>query len=465
MRNKDQSKSSNVTESQAPKPDMPNEPQQEMGSVELRKLIEQRVNDSRVSSSDVSFNELMDMYANKELIITPEFQRTFRWTNEQQSLFIESLVLELPIPPIFVVEKQDGQYELVDGLQRISTWLHFRGKLPTRFLRNQEEPHAGYEDEEYTPATLSPDELVSEEDEDIDELSEPAQALRLEGCEIVKELNGKTFEDLPFAVQIALKRYFVRMHAVRRTSHEDLKYHMFKRLNQGGSRLSDQELRNAFIRIVNATFIRFINRCSVNSHFWNCVKSISQNSAMQLYHQELVLRFFAFKNYRDYYVHDISPFLTSYLEGVSRVGNLQLEFRYDQEQTVFDKTFRLLAAASGENTFRAYTQNAGTGAFRSLLYEAISIGIQDILPHINPENDNHISVLAAALDDLKKDSAFRSLTTGGGKNTLNLLNKRIDKVREFLHNHFASLFSLPPFKNTHIAGKGETRKNKTNVKK
>jgi Protein of unknown function DUF262 len=414
-------------------PEAPNELQQEMGSVELRKLIEQRVNDSRVSSSDVSFNELLDMYANKELIITPEFQRTFRWTNDQQSLFIESLILELPIPPIFVVEREDGQYELVDGLQRISTWLHFRGRLPVRFLSNQEEPHAGYEDEEYTPATISPEELIGEEGEDTNELSEPAQALRLEGCEIVKELNGKTFDDLPFAVQIALKRYFVRMHAVRRSSREDLKYHMFKRLNQGGSQLSDQELRNAFIRIVNATFIRFINRCSANPNFWNCVKSISQNSAKKLYHQELVLRFFAFKNYRDYYTHDIRPFLTSYLEGVSRVGNLQLEFNYDQEETIFGKTFRVLAMATGENTFRAFTPNTGTGAFRSLLYEAISIGIQDVLPLLDHENAEHIGTLSDALIQLKNDPQFQNLTTGGGKNTIGQLTKRVDKVRKVIH--------------------------------
>lgn len=424
-------------------------PHQEIGSVELRKLIEKRVNESRVSSSDVSFNELLDMYTNKELVITPEFQRTFRWTPIQQSRFIESLILELPIPPIFVVETDDGQYELVDGLQRISTWLHFRGKLPERFLRGQDEPHAGYDDEEYTPATISPEDLIDEEeDENGDKLSEQTPALRLVGCEIVKELNDKTFDELPFAVQIALKRYFVRMHAVRRTSYRDLKYHMFKRLNQGGSPLSYQELRNCFIRIVNDDFIRFINKCSANHSFWTCVKSISQNSAEQLYHQELVLRFFAFKNYRDKYVHDIGPFLDKYLEGVSRVGDLQLAFDYNQEPVLFDKTFKLLAAASGENTFRAYSPNTGTGAFRSLLYEAISIGIQDLLPYFDMKAAKHIEVLSTALENLKKDSEFRDLTTGGGKNTLPQLNKRIDKVREIMHKHFSPIFSLAPFKRT-----------------
>jgi hypothetical protein len=436
-------------------------PYAEIDSVELRKLIEKRVNESRVSSSDVSFNELLDMYTNKELVITPEFQRTFRWTPIQQSRFIESLILELPIPPIFVVEIDDGQYELVDGLQRISTWLHFRGKLPERFLKGQDKPHPGYDDEEYTPATISPEELIDEEgNEDSDKSSEPSPALRLAGCEIVKELNGKIFDELPFAVQIALKRYFVRMHAVRRTSYRDLKYHMFKRLNQGGSPLSYQELRNCFIRIVNDDFIRFINKCSANQNFWTCVKSISQNSAEQLYHQELVLRFFAFKNYRSKYVHDIGPFLDKYLEGVSRVGDLQLAFDYNHELALFDKTFQVLAAASGDNTFRAYSPNTGTGAFRSLLYEAISIGIQDLLPHFDLKDAKHVGVLSMALENLKKDPEFRGLTTGGGKNTLPQLNNRIDKVREIMHTHFSPIFPLAPFKRTAPAKRAQQKQSK-----
>jgi hypothetical protein len=460
-RNKDRVGQAKEKESKSYAKENDSTPHQEIGSVELRKLIEKRVNESRVSSSDVSFNELLDMYANKELVITPEFQRTFRWTLIQQSRFIESLILELPIPPIFVVEIEDGQYELVDGLQRISTWLHFRGKLPERFLSGQDKPHAGYDDEEYVPATISPEELIGEEDgEYSNNSSEQTPALRLVGCEIVKELNDKTFVDLPFAVQIALKRYFVRMHAVRRTSYRDLKYHMFKRLNQGGSPLSYQELRNCFIRIVNDGFISFINRCSANQSFWTCVKSISQNSAVQLYHQELVLRFFAFKNYRDKYVHDIGPFLDKYLEGVSRVGDLQLAFDYNQELAVFDKTFQLLAATSGENTFRAYSPNTRAGAFRSLLYEAISIGIQDLLPHFDLEDAKHVGVLSTALEKLKNDSEFRTLTTGGGKNTLPQLNQRIDKVREIMHAHFSPIFPLAPFKRTAPVKRAKQKRSK-----
>jgi uncharacterized protein with ParB-like and HNH nuclease domain len=111
----------------------------------------------RTKSLDVSFNELYDMYQNKELTIAPDYQRLFRWEEEKQSRFVESLILEMPVPPIFVIETDDGVYELIDGLQRISSYLHFRGAR------------------------------LGETDDDF---------LILQGCDIVDDLNGMTFDKL-----------------------------------------------------------------------------------------------------------------------------------------------------------------------------------------------------------------------------------------------------------------------------
>jgi hypothetical protein len=74
-----------------------------------------------------SLSELVSMYRTepKEIEINPNFQRLFRWSREQQGSFIESLILEIPIPPIFFYEMQDGRWDLLDGLQRISTIIRF----------------------------------------------------------------------------------------------------------------------------------------------------------------------------------------------------------------------------------------------------------------------------------------------------------------------------------------------------
>ena len=97
--------------------------------INIIKDLEDKIKSVRTRSLDLSFNELVDMYKNEELIIAPDYQRLFRWSEANQSRFIESLLLEMPIPPIFVVELNEGVYELIDGLQRISSYLHFRGEL------------------------------------------------------------------------------------------------------------------------------------------------------------------------------------------------------------------------------------------------------------------------------------------------------------------------------------------------
>ena len=93
------------------------------------------VRTASTQSLDISFNELLDMHETGELNITPDYQRLFRWSEGQRSRFIESLVLEMPVPPIFVIEEGDeGTYQLIDGLQRISSYLHLRVKLSAPHL-------------------------------------------------------------------------------------------------------------------------------------------------------------------------------------------------------------------------------------------------------------------------------------------------------------------------------------------
>ena len=74
----------------------------------------------------MSFGEIMNLYEDGELVISPDFQRLYRWESYQKSKFIESILLGIPLPPIFVFQDDDNTWELVDGLQRLSTT-----RLPT----------------------------------------------------------------------------------------------------------------------------------------------------------------------------------------------------------------------------------------------------------------------------------------------------------------------------------------------
>ena len=80
----------------------------------------------------ISIGELVSMYKDNELDIHPAFQRFFRWGIEQKSRWIESILLGIPTPSVFVSQRTDGVWDVVDGLQRLSTILEFMGLLRDR---------------------------------------------------------------------------------------------------------------------------------------------------------------------------------------------------------------------------------------------------------------------------------------------------------------------------------------------
>lgn len=171
----------------------------------LLKKLEETKNSLSTDRLDMSFGEIMSMYERREIIIDPIFQRLFRWTDFQQTRFIESLLLGIPIPPIFVAEDKDGRWELVDGLQRISTVFSFFGLL--------------------------------------DKLPEKNDWILKHG-ELIPELEYFGCKDLPLKLQLNIKRAVCRIEIVKWNSKYDMRYELFNRLNTGGARLTDQEIRN-----------------------------------------------------------------------------------------------------------------------------------------------------------------------------------------------------------------------------
>ncbi|AFM43403.1 Protein of unknown function DUF262 [Desulfosporosinus acidiphilus SJ4] len=363
--------------------------------IDLIKAVEQKIDKVRTKSLDLSFNEILDMYKDQELIIDPEYQRLFRWSEASESRFIESLILEMPVPPIFVIERSEGVYELIDGLQRVSSYLHFRGKHPLR--KNSDDTF---------------------------------EFLKLTDCDIVPELNGYGYEDLPKALEIRLKRNFIRVEVLRKETDQRLRYYMFKRLNTGGEDLSEQEIRNCTIKLLDDTFNKFLIKCSLNEDFKECIENLPEEKLEQKQDQELVLRFFTFKNYRHKYVHDVKDFMTEYMESVSDPEDTANVFDYEKEYAIFEKTFKVLKETLGSNIFSG-TNSRGTlvSRFLSYHYEAFTLGIQPYLSKIDLSSKTTMEKLTRIFTEIKQDSQFKRITTGGGKNYSKPLDERINFVQ------------------------------------
>ena len=372
----------------------------ETSVVALLNAIDSTLTKVHTQSLDLSFNELLDMYKSKELDISPDYQRLFQWPEGARSRFIESLLLEMPVPPIYVVEQDEGRYLLIDGLQRISSYLHLRGELSAEHL---------------DPPVKQGEKLV------------------LKDCDIVPDLNGRTYDDLGTALQIRLKRAFVRVEVVRKGSDPRFKYFMFKRLNTGGEALTPQQVRNCTIRLLDPRFNDFVIELSKTDAFVHCTDSLTQGAKLGAFDQELVLRFFAFKNYRDKFKHDVDDFLTEYMEGVSD-RTVGLRFDYATEREVFLKTFTVLDRTLAELSFTYANKKRTelTGGFSVYHYEAVTVGLQSLLNRINPDDEAQMIRLRDGLRTIKLAPDFIKITTGGGKNSPGPLRERIDFVKDGL---------------------------------
>ena len=256
----------------------------------------------------------------------------------------------------------------------------------------------------------------------------------LDECDIVHELNGKSYRDLPRSLDIKLKRSYVRAEILRKESDPRLRYYMFKRLNTGGERLSEQEVRNATIRLLSNEFNQFIIELSSDQDFQYCISTIADGARARRFDHELVLRFFAFKNDLGGYRHDVSDFLTDYMEAVSDPTGGK-SFEYEAERVRFRQTFavlRKLAEASGvnERIFGSVLPRTlePRGQFSVYHYEGLTLGIQSVLGEVDLQNYDQVGRLATVVREGKADAEFLRYT-GAGKNDPNPLRERIDYFR------------------------------------
>lgn len=356
--------------------------------MDVIEAIDAKIGEVRTESLDMSVGEIIALHQQNELVIQPDFQRLFRWSWEQRSRLVESLLLELPIPSIFVIEKESGVLELIDGLQRISSLIHFI---------------------------------------DVESLPLEPEPLKLEGCDLVTELNGLTFEDLPLTLRLRLKRTGIRTVIIKRQSTQFLRYEMFKRLNTGGSKLSEQDIRNVNARMlgdVGAEFYGKLVECANFAPFKETIELLPTSALETRADEELVLRFFAAKNFRGEFRGNISEWLDNYMEGILL---RKMPFG-ERDLNDFFTVFEVLADKFGPHAFVKYRNGQPVGGVAPAYFEAVSIGAMaslDALKAAPPKRARE--VLAAAVES----DAFRAVT-GPGANSLPKLQRRIQIIASAL---------------------------------
>jgi hypothetical protein len=351
-------------------------------SDKLKQQVEEQRNLLNTDRLDVSFGEIMSMYERGEIVIKPAFQRYFRWDEEQKTRFLESILLGIPIPPIFVAEDGDGVWELVDGLQRISTVISFFG-------------------------------ILKSEDEGIRKKND---WILTEG-ERVEALEGFNYQSLPNQFRLNIKRATCRVEILRWNSNYDMRFELFNRLNTGGSPLTTQEIRNCIYRDISNVFNDFLKEIANIEDFRSLI-ALTDEQYEQLYDEELALRFVSLygtgKNeVRTSIAHHMTNFMKSALE--------DKDFEYAKYRKVFADVFALLKPF-GKSIFRQKD-----GHFATSLYDVVTIGVAENYEHYKSKNADVI--LKKINEEVRTDSVLKKFSRRGGNNQRNRILNRLKEAR------------------------------------
>lgn len=293
----------------------------------------------------MSIGEWISMYESNELDIHPEFQRFYRWSLSQKSGLIESILLGIPLPPIFVSQREDGVWDVVDGLQRLSTIFQFAGVL---------------KDEE--GKLIAP--LVLEKTKYLPALKD------------VQWENTKAEKNsLPKELQLLIKRSKISASIVLKESDETAKYDLFQRLNTGGSELSPQEVRNCLLVMINKPFFDWLKNLPNNENFITTT-ALSDRPLEEAYDVELALRFTLLAQIEEDEIKsigDVGAFLTEKMSDVAS----KKSFKRAPVKRLFEKTFEVIDECLGDDAFKRYSIKKGRheGGFLLSLYEVVALGI------------------------------------------------------------------------------------------
>ena len=252
------------------------------------------------------------MLDSKKYILNPEYQRRKRWNNTRKSRLIESFIMNVPIPPIFLYEVDYSIYEVMDGLQRLTAIYDFyKGKF------------------------------------------------NLEGLEYWQELNGRNYQNLPEQVKRGIDRRYlssiVLLQETAKSAEEAdfLKQIVFERLNSGGEKLTPQETRNA---LHNGKFNQLCIKLSKNPNFrkmWKLPlesegeeKLLESESYRKMEDVELVLRFFAYRHIANL-KSPVDKFLDDYLKQANDYPDETIK----NLENLFNDTIDLVYSIFGEDAF------------------------------------------------------------------------------------------------------------------
>ena len=336
-----------------------------------------------LQSSDLSLETIAQMVDSKAIDLVPKYQRRDRWSSQAQSELIESFLLNVPVPPVYLAEDDFGTYSVIDGKQRITTIR--------RFLRN-----------EFSLGTLPK----------------------------FQEVSGMKFQQLPRQLQNALTiRPYLRVVTLLKQTNPELKYEVFTRLNTGGEPLLAQEIRNAIFRgPLNDLMYELSQEGFLQQQLK--IKTRKEAAFKEMQDVESVLRFLCISENWKKFNGDMRRTLDEFMNlnkgaSKSRLSSFRTKFK-----VALDRCEKLW----GHNAFRRYAQNDYRDQFLAAIFDAEMIAVSELTEAQFKKAYTEKSSVARNMRSLFADGVFDS-SVRVSTNTPSKLIYRIQSVKTLLQSH------------------------------
>lgn len=286
-------------------------------SVEQKKLAEEQIVtmqervDYDIRDYPVAF--IVENFDSEDYFV-PDYQREFIWSGSDQARFIESLLLDLPIPLLFLSDTESGKLEIVDGVQRINTLSAFlNGKLELCDLKK------------------------------------------------ISEVNGFKFQDLPPAQQRRLRSKALRVIVLRVSTSVDIRKELFDRLNTSGTKARDSEVRRGSFE---GEFMSFIEHLA-ESPERKVVAPVSKKAEKRREHIEIILRFFAYSNNYLNFKHSVQIFIDDYIK----------EVKDDFNNEIMEREFFAMLEFANKYFPYGFRKTPTSKTVPRVRFEALAVGI------------------------------------------------------------------------------------------
>lgn len=334
-------------------------------------------------SADLSLDAIANMVEGGAIDIKPKYQRRERWSKDKQSALIESFLLNIPVPPIYLSEDEYGKYSVIDGKQRVTAIYNF---------------------------ILKKDKLVN--------------------LEKFKEIENFTFEQLPTQLNNALKiRPYIRVITLLNQSDSILKYEVFNRLNTGGDKLNPQEIRNAAFE---GKFNDLLVKLSESNFFrkqFNLVTEKDREKS-KIYKEmtdvEYVLRFFTLKDKWENFNGNMRVSMDNFMEENLNIYDEKLnKYKYE-----YLKTLELCEKVWED---RAFKRPDGRNEIIQGIYDVQTVGLSYFLDKeeqiINKKNEIKAEFENQYYNDDEFQTSMRQFTSN-----IKQVNYRISKMISILNS-------------------------------